>query len=221
MKTISKIASFVIIAAAAFISNHAKAEIVYQSNTNTSLGYQDATAFEIGDEITLGGDSGNRSLTNFTFQYTANFTGTMQGELRFYYNDGAAFNGYNTPGTMFFDSGPFSLGAFLYSGTHNLVFDEDFGPGLQLPDSFTWTIKFSGAGVTSAGVDTLETQNIGGNHNDYWQNNGGVWTLQQNTNGVPPINFAAQIEAVPEPSTIALGAMGCLLGWGLTRRNRR
>lgn len=215
MKTIfNKTLCFSAIAAALTFVHAAKADIVYQNTTGDLSTIFNPDTLEVGDEIILAG--GGRSLTNFTFQYTLS-GGSATAQLRFYNNDGTPFNGYNTPETMFFDSGTFSIG----SGTHTLIFDADFGAGLLLPDSFTWSVQFSNVGVgETAGLDLFNPPTVGNNYNDYWENDGGVWTLKETTNGVP-INFGAQVEVVPEPSTMALGLLGCAMGWGFLRRNRR
>src|SRR5574340_1842514 len=66
---------------------------------------------EVGDEILLA--STERYLTNFSFEYWgtssgASFAGPVEARVRFYQNDGAPFNGYATPGSLFYDSGWFS-----------------------------------------------------------------------------------------------------------------
>ena len=213
--TSKKLVALAIVLSALIFSNLSRAEIIYQNNTGDLLTTLLPNGHEVGDEITLGGI--NRTLTNFTFQYTANFSGTIQGQLRFYRNNGPL----GAPGTTFFDSGLFPLDSATFNGNHTLIFDSDFGAGLLIPtNSFTWTIQFSGAAATNIGPSFYDPVTIGGNHNTYWDNTNNTpsgWVLKNNgtTN-----DFGAQLEAIPEPSTIVLGFMGSLLGWGLMRRCR-
>jgi hypothetical protein len=173
--------------------------------------------FEVGDEITLAG-IGNMSLFSFEFWGTntaqpdnSTFAGAIQADVRFYYNDGTPFNGYNTPGTKFYDSGWFPVGSPTARNT--FVFSEgvDFpGGGISItsPD-ITWSIQFSGMGATdSVGVDLYSPPVVGtevGDFGDYWQFVGGIWTLQTNT--VAAMDFGALIET-PEPSSMALALVG-------------
>jgi hypothetical protein len=215
MKTMLKNAvCFSIATAALTFAQSVKADIVYQNTTGDTLTTLNPGAFEVGDEIILAGNQ--RSLTNFTFQYTLTGDSGATAQVRFYKNDGTPFNGYATPNSVFYDSGTFSI----ESGSHTLIFD-DFGGPITLPDDFTWTVQFSDvADGETVGPDLFNPVTVGGNYNDYWQNNGGSWVLLQTTNGVP-VNFAAQVEVVPEPSTIALGLLGCSMLVGFSRRNRR
>lgn len=194
-----------------------RAEIIYRNNTGDLASTFTQPLEEVGDEITLGG--ANRTLTNFTFQYTAyNFSGNIQGRLRFYYNNAAL----GAPGTTFFDSGIFNLNVGTSATNNTLIFDSDFGAGLLIPtNSFTWTIRFSNlAGGERIGPSFYDPVTVGENHPTFWVNTNDTpsgWVLRQNgtTN-----NFGAQLEAIPEPSTVVLGFVGSLLGWGFLRRRR-
>ena len=196
------------------LANTTRAELVYDNATGDLSTIFNPGPFEVGDEIILANNGG--PITNFTFQYTASFPGTRFGHLRFYENDGPPSSGFSSPGTKFFDSGPFVIN----SGSHTVTFDTDFGAGLSAPNTFTWSVQFLGLlPGDSAGLDLFGPVTVGNNYDDYWDFNGSAWTLRQSTNGMP-INFAARVEAVPEPSTITLGILGCVLGWGLSRRKR-
>ena len=192
----------------------------------------DPGALEVGDQIVLAGTE--RYLTYFDFEYWgvntldpggATFAGAVEARVRFYLNDGALFNGYATPGTMFYDSGWF--GGFpatdYYPYRQTLYFQAgvDFpSGGLFIPDDeMTWTIQFQGMGASdTVGVDLFSPPVVGQDYPDYWENNGG-WALM--TNGVP-VNFAATMEAiVPEPSSLALSVVGGLVTLALARRRRR
>lgn len=215
MKTKLNRATIAILAATGILlANTTQAEIVYQNTTGDLSTLLNPGSFEVGDEILLA--YGGGVITNFTFQYTASFSGDRLARVRFYENNGPLVSGFASPGSNFFDSGIFSIG----SGSQTLTFDTDFGSGLAAPDHFTWSVQFflvdSG---DSAGLDLFNPVTVGNNFDDYWDNNGSVWTLRQSTNGIP-INFAAQVEVIPEPSTVALGIFGCVLAWGISRRKR-
>src|ERR1044071_5092622 len=128
-------------------------------------------------------------------------------------NDGPSFNGYATPGTKLYDSGLFAIPAPIDRGTIHFTEGLAFpvgglflgpGPGGSLLSNLTWSVQFSGMGPTDEiGLDIYSTPVVGGNYADFWENNGG-WSLQTN---LVPMNFAAKLEAVPEPSPLVL----CLL----------
>jgi hypothetical protein len=174
--------------------------------------------YEVGDQVTnLAGT--DRLITGFSFEYwgtnTANpsvFSSTVHAEVRFYLNNGATFNGYASPGTMFYDSGLFAVSP---TSRATIVFDaSDFGGGVFLNgESFTWTVQFSGMGGTdSIGVDLYNPPTVGSDYPDYWENQGSGWALRTNSL-TSTMNFAAVVTAtVPEPSAIALSLLG---GFGL------
>ena len=95
---------------------------------------------------------------------------------------------------------------------------KDFGCGattpLTLPDSFSWSVKFTGLGDGEhAGVTVYNGLEVGNNYNDYWINKPTGWTLgyykDRTTGKVVPMNFAAQFytKSVPEPT----GALAILI----------
>ena len=88
------------------------------------------------------------------------------------------------------------------------------GPGGTLLSNVTWSVQFSGMGATDElGLDIYSLPVVGANYPDFWDNNGG-WLLQTNT---VPMNFAATLEATPEPSAVVLSIFGGL-GVLATRR---
>jgi hypothetical protein len=207
---------------------------IYNNSTNDLSTRFSPGTLEVGDEIILAGTE--RYLQSFTFEYwgtnTANpaaFAGTIQAQVKIYLNDGAAFNGYLSPGTVLYDSGLFSVPSPTSRSTLTFSAGSDFapgglflgpGPGGSLLTNLTWSIKFSGLGGTDAvGIDLYSPPVVGGNYPDYWENNGG-WVLQTNSVAV---NFAATMTATPEPSVVALGIAGgvAVLAWHrlLRRRN--
>ena len=169
---------------------------------------------EAGDQIVLA-DPGARLLTKFSFEYyglnsvtPGSFSGSINARVCFYLNDGPLFNGYATPGTMFYDSGLFAVGNPTTRNTFVFTAGADFpAGGLFVPgNEMTWSVQFSGMGANDeVGVDIYNPVVVGQNYPDYWQNSGGGWSLM--TNSVP-MNFAAYMEAIPEPSGVALTVMG-------------
>lgn len=166
--------------------------------------------YEVGDQLVLAGNA--RYLTNFSFEYWGTntaaagnplFSGLVQARVRFYRNDGPAFNGYASPGTCFWTSPWFAI----FPTTRNvLVFNAglDFpSSGIYLPSSeMTWTVQFQGMSATDiAGIDFYSPAVTGADYPDYWQRGagGGSWSLM--TNSVPT-DFAATMQAtlVPEPA---------------------
>jgi hypothetical protein len=192
-----------------------RGEIVYDNSTGDLTTRFNPGLYEVGDEILLGGTA--RLVTTFIFQYYGeNFSGNEEARVRFYKNDGPnSPSGPAEPGTLLFDSGLFSI---IPTNRATLHFT---GLSVLVPDSFTWTVQFSGiAAGESAGVDVYSPPTVGFNYDDYWDNTGSGWQLR--TNGVP-LNFAARIEAVPEPSSVALIAV-CGLAtvvWTLRRGRGR
>jgi hypothetical protein len=190
-------------------------EIVYDNTTNDQNQNLDLAGNEVGDQIILEGTA--RELIEFTFEYWGSTTGDtcfevdVEGRVRFYLNDGAPVDevpGSARPNTVFYDSGSFLVDPtpratliftnFLIGATVPLT--------TELPDSFTWSIEFSGLGVEeSAGVTIYTPPTIGNNFTDYWVNDGSSWSLQTNSF---PVDFAARFIAVPEPSSFVLLGVG-------------
>jgi hypothetical protein len=203
----------------------AQADTVYDNSTGDLDIRLNPGTRQIGDEIVLA--PGARYLTDFVFQYWGeNFFGGEQVRLRFYLNDGApAPAGPATPGTIFYDSGYFDIGA---TPRATLIFT-DFATGAVvafdntnslLPDSFTWSVQFRGIDSDNggkAGVDLYNPPTVGTNYLEYWERTGAGWEYRGDTNGTA-LNFGARVGAVPEPSTIALGLLGGLAA--LMFRNR-
>ncbi len=204
---------------AAFLAGQsANASLIFDNSTGDQLERFNPGLVEIGDEIILAGS--DRLVTNFVFQYYGeNFTGDELARVRFYINDGPPSSGAARPGTIIYDSSPFSIAQTPRS---TLVFDLatlaagnlwNPGQGIILPDSFTWTVQFYNPDNNlgyQAGVDLYGPPTTGYDYNSYWDNdplNG--WLLK--TNATYNMNFGARVEAVPEPNAIALGLGGALL----------
>jgi hypothetical protein len=185
-------------------------------NTATDLnirlnvaGGNSAANTQVGDEILLSGTSDEYFMTSLKLQYWASGSGLSgNAELFVYANDGVLFNGSKTPGTLLFDSGTFQI---TDTARSTLTFGaESFGAtGLMVPKDFTYAIRFTGLTPTgSAGVDLYNPPTTGQDFDDYWYLNGSTWELR--TQPGNPVNFAAQVlgTPVPEPSTMALVAIG-------------
>jgi hypothetical protein len=201
------------------------AEIVYDNSVNDLAFNLDPGAQEIGDEIVLDGTA--RWLSEFSFEYWGDntlseteFAGPVEARIRFYLNDGPALPGVDdalTPGTVFFDSGTFAIDPTERATLTFTDFVTDVAVPLavDLPDAFTWSVEFTGLGVTdTAGVTIYSPPAVGSSFDDYWVNTSGTWTLQTN---VVAIDFAARFSAVPEPTALALAICGGMLalavGW--------
>jgi hypothetical protein len=207
------------------------AATIYDNSVNDRLLRFNPGTFEVGNEINFAGTE--RSLTNFSFEFwgtntaspaNISFAGSVRAEVRFYLNDGAPFNSYATPGTMFYDSGLVLIGGPTARST--LVFDiSDFGGGLFLPgNTITWTVQFSGMGGTdSVGLDLYSPAVVGTDFSDYWENQGSGWALRTNSLS-SSMEFGTRFEAtVPEPSSITLsilGGVGLFVAVGRMRRRQ-
>ena len=173
------------------------AVVVYDNSANDLNTRFNTGLSEVGDEIIL--DGGATTITKFVIQYWGlNFSGDETMQVRIYKNDGADWDAvYKLPGTKIFDSGAFTIGSTTRS---TLTFDSDFGAGLDVPGRFTWTVQYSGinAGAgESAGLDLYSPPTVGSNFSDYWVNSS-PWELR--TSPGTSMDFAATIQAVPEPS---------------------
>lgn len=183
--------------------------VVLYNNSTTDLNTRyDPGTSEVGNQVTLKSLGGTSSkITEFEFQYWGTgFSGTESLEFRIYANNGPNWDAtYKMPGTMLFDSGIFGVPA---TSRQLVVFDTDFGSGLLVPNSFTWTVQFSSLGPSAnAGVDGYGPPTVGSFLDDIWVNTGTSWDLRATGIGktTPQQDFAAEIfGVVPEPSQYGL-----------------
>ena len=203
--------------------------VIFQNTQNDTTTTFTPGVAEVGDEIVLGGPE--RWLTSFSFEYWgtasgASFAGPVQAQVRFYLNNGPLFNDYATPGTMFYDSGLFSVPSPTERNTFlfNIENGDFAATGLYIPaiSNLTWSVQFQGMGLgDQVGLDIYSPPTVGTSASDYWQKNGS-WHLMTNT---VAMNFAAQFEAqltpVPEPSSFAFFALGGLGLLAFINRLRR
>ena len=191
---------------------------------------------QIGEQIWLG-TSAPMYLTNFSFEYyspLSSYTGPVQADVRLDMNNGAPTNGYNTPGTLFYDSGNFSLQNPWSQGTNTatMVFQLSdlqsvaagglaLTNGFILPSSFTFSVTISGLqGADAVGLPIFDPPQVGTNAGDYWYDVSGNWELL--TNSIGPIAFGAQFQGtIPEPSVLGLGALGAAALAVMARRRQR
>lgn len=237
MTVLLKMATRFLMAAMLVIGLNASGVTIYDNSTGDLTNRFDPGLLEVGDEVLLG--SPERYLTSFAFEYWAlnagGTSGTFTGidvRLRFYLNDGPTFNGYATPGTVFYDSG--WIDSVITSPTNRatLNFNQtDFnagwlgGPATLMPvtSNFTWSVQFRDMdGDDTAGLDLYNPPTVGQAINDYWEYNGTSWSLLTNAVPTVPMNFAARMDAlVPEPSGVVLACLGGLGLFLLGRRFRK
>jgi len=182
---------------------------------------------EVGDEIILAGTE--RYLQRFDFEYwgtnTANptsFSTTVQARVTFYENNGSLVQGYNSPGTIFYQSSWFNIAPTARNSIYFVAGTDWAANGLYIPVSdMTWSVEFQGMNPAydSVGVDLYSPPVVGSDYPDYWEMDNGSWALL--TNSVP-MDFGARFYAdVPEPSSLILSLVGGLGALTLARRLRR
>ena len=205
----TKAACAVVLGASVSVSAIAQ-NIVFNNAVNDLVTRFNPGLLEVGDEVLLNGGSG-QLLSKFTFEFYGlasgpSFSGAVQAQVRFYTMGPGSYNGYPSPGAVFYDSGLFSVPSPTSRST--FVFTvADFGALVLPSDDITWSVQFSGMGSgDEVGVDLYDPSVVGSNFPDYWENNGG-WVLK--TNNAVHMNFGATFET-PEPSTVALLVLGGL-----------
>lgn len=216
--------------------------VVYDNTQNPDDSFFHRTTREHGDEIYL--TSVERTVTQFTFEYFGDFNPATSPNaaavIRFYRNDGSdAFPGAITalrPLTQLWESSPVALIQSVGGERRSVTLSV---PNVLVPDSFTWTVQFTGLAGTagnSAGLTisypvsvgaTLPLSNGGtivGSYADFWEEanplNADSWALF-NFEPNARANFYAKVVAIPEPSTLALATAGgvvLLLAAGRFRR---
>jgi len=216
-------------AACLLISFRATADVLYNNSVNnTGYALQLANGVEVGDEINL---ASSEYLTNFSFNFYSSGTyADVTLEILFQLNDGTPYNGYNTPGTVIYDSGAFTIAS--QNGDGGLSFDindlslNDTVPlnsNTPMPTDFTFSLIVSGLGDGDVfSVDLYNPPTVGGNYGDYWLDNGGSWELLTNSE-TGPIGFASlfqgSVTPAPEPAAIAISLLsGAALLLALRRR---
>ena len=218
-----------------FVNFRASADTLYDNSTNNT-GYQLAVTNnqEVGDEIVLGTAPNTEYLTNLSFNFYSSGTYadvTLEVILQLN-NSGTYFNGYETPGTVVYDSGAFQLTSQNGDGGLDFSYDDlTIGNTVNLDPFATiandLTLSFVVTGLAAGDVFSIDLYNpvaTGSSYADYWLNLGTVgspdWALE--TNSLTPVNFATVLQGsttpAPEPGIISLSILG---GAGLLVAIRR
>jgi len=166
------------------------ARVVY-ANTNT-LDFLSMDWDEHGNQITLGGATTNRFLTQFDFGcYDDNVNdGNETGVVRLYRNDGPG----STPGTLLFTSAPLSF--VPYWNVISIPVDS-----VLVPSTFTWTFQPSGlTGSEQLGLRLATAPSVGSCLTNYWdRGSDGVWRFWGYTGYLP--EFQATVTAAAQAGT--------------------
>jgi hypothetical protein len=235
----------------------AGALLVFARNAQSQLGignlYQNDSTFynsynygnsEAGNQIILAGPA-IAEINAFSFQFDfLNSMGGLTGnpsaamaDVKFYENNGTPVNGYPSPGTVLFDSGPFSIGGYTTGATENFYGSmDDFtgtgigivggGAGVIVPKNFTWTVTFSGlTGGDTAGLAIYYQPTVGSDalpNGDGWVNLG-MGLVPGNVTGMPdtPLEFGAVFATVPDSACLSISVMSVLAGFGWMKRFQR
>ncbi|MGH7971286.1 MAG: immunoglobulin domain-containing protein, partial [Limisphaerales bacterium] len=183
--------------------------LVYDNWTNDMSSAFVSGNVEVGNQVTLAGTE--RFASRFGLGYWASntvqsgFEGNVQARVRFYSNDGPVAGGVASPGTVLYDSGGINLTP-TNNGSVVLVDFQSGGTVVPLtdalPDTFTWTVEFSGlTGNDTAGLNLFGPPVLGQVRGDYWTNSTQGWMLA--TNDVAS-SFAAQLTAVNSGATVTV-----------------
>ncbi len=225
--SVQRTSSLALISATLVCTPAAFASIVYDNSAtatdlNKYIGAQNGVEF--GDEIFLAGT--DRTITEFKFEYflSANASGNEELQLTFRLNDGTALSpSRKHPSTQIFQVTTDSTdpNEQLETGRSTLVAS---GISAVLPPgtaNFTWSVAFTGIEAgEEAGLMLNSSPKTGSSYADYWQLNNGVWTTALVDGGAIEGSFAAKVTAVPEPSSLALGAIGAVAFLGYLSRKR-
>jgi hypothetical protein len=178
-------AGFITLVNAQFVSE----EVVYDNILGKITGQYPRT-IEYGDEILLAGDG--RKVTKFEFEYLGQFEpeGDETCIVRFYTNDGEETFEASSPGTLLFESAPFTI-----FPDYNTAIIDDIA--VDVPDSFTFTVEFGGLSGRSTDRASLLLRDpvlVGKSFDDIWVKQGNGWTPWR-FNGDPIANFSCRITA--------------------------
>ncbi len=214
----SKIIALAAVACAA--SSTGYAEVVYDnSNPKSFSGYYYYTSSEFGDQVDLAGTSRTISDVKINYYLNSSASGNETAQIRLYSNDGTG----GAPSTLLYDSGAFTITYNASTSGYSVIDINDLA--VNVGNSLTWTILFGGIDPSegeAGGVLFYNPPTVGSSYDDMWVKNGSNWEL--NTfpeTGGKIANFGAQITAVPEPGTIALGVVGGMIWLGMAARRRQ
>ena len=194
------------------------AEVYNNAITPDPLGQQyhplppDPATLEFGDEINLSGIERTLTQYNFYYFFSGASVSAQNVTLSMYANTGVAGAPAASP---FYTSDPFPLGIGFVNQTNTI---DPALLNITLPDTFTWTVKFSNlAPLETGGLLVYGPPRTGTSLDSFWQNDGTAWRELQLNNGATAANFGFAVAAVPEPGVLALGGLGALLLAGLKR----
>ena len=196
--------------------------ILYNNSTwDTYSSLNFSNGITVGNQVVMGSGYTSAVLTDFSFEIYSSLAAfnspNVNMQVFLYANNGALTNGYNMPGTLLYNSGPFSLPTpQSFSGGQNvgtLDFNLSTTPVFLPSANFTLAVVVNGMFTgDSVGMELFNPATVGLNYDDYWVQNGtGSWALM--TNSVGPVDFGARFNGtgVPEPSTLGLSVVGALL----------
>ncbi len=206
----------------------AVAQGVVYDNSLTPINFVQPTPTgqtEFGDRINMALPAGitGTTITDFKFEYqgdpalAANSGATMTLNI---YDAGSNPAAKTAPANLLWSSTGQTIS--VQPGSHTV---DVSGLSVNAPGTITWTVSFNNvpsANVANTGLLVYDPPTVGSSANDFWAKNAsGTWSVWQIQNGAIPANFAAQVVAVPEPTTLTLGlVLGA--GWlgflGLKRR---
>jgi PEP-CTERM motif len=233
------------VAALSAVAVAATAGVLYDNTQNQTGNVMTLTNNqEVGDQIFLANYTTFPYLTNFSIEYYSpdvDFSSpnqTITADVKFYLNDGLLFNGYDTPNTVFYDSGQFDIYTpnHYFAGTNSAVLSFSLAdlqggltpldPNFLMPSNFTVSVTFNGLNPSKfdiVGLNIFEPPVVGSNFGDYWLKNGANWELL--TNNTTPVAFAMQLNGqqtpTPEPGTLCLIGLGAAALVGFARRRRQ
>lgn len=201
-------------------------EVIFRNGSDPILGSFAPTdrSLEYGDEIAF--DGTNRVLTSLKMEYfSSEATGQMV--LRIRQQDGPQVESAGAatfqPGTIAYQSDPFDI----FSNFNTVVIDQiadENGNGIVLGSRVTVTVELSNtAQDQQVGPLMRNPPIIGESADDIWIANGAGasatdWALASVPNSVA--NFAFEVVAVPEPSTVILSILGGVALFGARRFKR-
>ena len=211
MKSLISLKSTLVAAALVGIAFAAQAqtEVVYDNSSDPILGTfaPSDKSLEFGDQIVLDGSS--RIVTEFRLEY---YSSEAAGDatVRFRSNSGPNLE----PADILFESATIPLQA-----NFNTINIEGIGVPIS-GDTFTFTIEFDVAGTQDVGLILRNPPAVGSSFDDVWVNTNGAGDWATRNIPLATANLAAQVGAVPEPSTIAFTVIGALALCGAARRRK-
>ena len=201
-------------------------EVIYENTTGGLNVVSDQGTAQIGDMVSFAGSA--RTVTEFAFEYYVNPSASGNESFQVFIRNHDGSGGF--PGSVIYDSGLLNT-ATITGGLDENGFGTFRATGLSLevPESVTWSVAFSGfeagegglrfAGDAEVGMSPrFDNGTFGASGSDFYLRMGNEgWEVL--TQGELVENFAASFTAVPEPSTWAL-LIGGLATFGFIRRRK-